>query len=109
LPDAYAKGESKLFKSLVVSKVVKGIQKASPEGGFVKPINGVWYEVGDDMAREKVGEVLQDKNHRSHYKSSTKAKHHRWKQERQVQVNTKGHLEAMVKDWEETKHLMNCS
>jgi hypothetical protein len=24
-------------------------------------------------------------------------------------VNTKGHLEAMVKDWEETKHLMNCS
>jgi hypothetical protein len=45
--DAYAKAESKLFKSLVVSKVIKGIQKASPEGDFVKPINGVWYQVGD--------------------------------------------------------------
>jgi hypothetical protein len=99
--DAYAKAESKLFKSLVVSKVVKGIRKASPEGGFVKPINGVWYEVGDYTAREKVGQALRDKNH-SHYKSSTKAKRHRWKQEKQVQANTEGHLEAMLK---QNKHI----
>jgi hypothetical protein len=95
--DAYAKAESKLFKSLVVSKVVNWIRKASPEGGFVKSINGVWHEVGDYTAREKVGQALRDQNH-SHYKSSTKSKRHRWKQEKQVQTNTEGHFEAIVKE-----------
>jgi hypothetical protein len=95
--DAYAKAEGKLFKSLVVSKVVNWIRKASLEGGFVKPINGVWYEVGDYTAREKVGQALRDQNH-SQYKSSTKAKRRRWKHEKQVQTNTDGYLEAMVKE-----------
>jgi hypothetical protein len=99
--DAYAKAESKLFKSLVVSKVVDWIRKASPQGGFVKSINGVWHEVGDYTAREKIGQALRDQNH-SHYKSSTKSKRHRWKQEKQVQTNTEGHLEAMVR---ENKHI----
>ena len=77
----YANAESKMFKSLVVSTVVDWVRANSgPEGGFVKQIQGIWYEVGDAMAREKTGQALREQNHKQ-YKSSTKAKRRRWKQE----------------------------
>ena len=37
------------------------------------PLTGVWQEVGDHLAREKVGQTIRDALH-SNYKSSTKAK-----------------------------------
>jgi hypothetical protein len=83
--DSYAKAPSKVFKSLIVSSIIGWVRTRSPNGGFVKQLNdGVWYEVGDEIAREKVGQALRDKNH-THYKSSMKAKRRRWKKEKQEQ------------------------
>lgn len=47
----YSECESKLEKSFVVSKVIKIVRKQSPNGGFVKNLDGSWYEVGDKIAR----------------------------------------------------------
>jgi hypothetical protein len=52
----YSKATSKLEKSVIVSKVVNSVRGASPEGGFVKQKGGNWYEVGDHIAREKIGQ-----------------------------------------------------
>jgi hypothetical protein len=54
--DRYSEANTKLEKSLVVSKIVESIREASPDGGFVKKESGRWFEVGDHMAREKVGQ-----------------------------------------------------
>lgn len=93
---AYAAAESKLFKSLVVSELVKWFRERSTHGGgFVKKVNGCWYEVGDHLAREKVGQALRDQNH-SKYKSSTKAKRKRWLQAKQKMVNSDKEIKNMV-------------
>jgi len=68
-----AKKTSKQQKSKIVTRVVNTIRQASPHGGFVKEINGNWYEVGDRSAKEKVGQTFRDLLHRE-YPSSTKAK-----------------------------------
>jgi hypothetical protein len=93
--NAYAEAETKLYKSLVVSSVVEWFRKASPNGGFVKELNGVWYEVGDHLTREKVGQALRDRLH-SHYKSSTKAKRRRWKKEEQEKFDKEEYLDNMI-------------
>ena len=55
--DTYAKAKSKLEKSIIVSSIVTAVREASPHGGFVREgSNGTWYEVGDHIAREKVGQ-----------------------------------------------------
>ena len=71
----YAQTDTKLEKSLIVSEIIESIRAASPTGGFVKYVkkDARWYEVGDQWAREKVGQSLRDLLH-SQYKSSTKAK-----------------------------------
>lgn len=53
----YAVCESKLEKSFVVSKVLKRVRQASPHGGFVKSLKGKYWEVGDRLSREKIGQV----------------------------------------------------
>lgn len=52
----YEAAQSKLDKSLIVSTIVDSVRRATPNGGFVKEIDGVWYEVGDHNAREKCGQ-----------------------------------------------------
>lgn len=74
--EKYSKASSKLEKSLVVSDIVDTIREGSPNGGFVRCIDGVWYEVGDSIAREKCGGAARDMLH-TQYKSSTKAKKRR--------------------------------
>lgn len=69
----YAQAKSKLEKSIIVSKVVDSVRDNSPDGGFVKKVCDQWYEVGDSVAREKIGQCLRDQLH-SKYKSSTRAK-----------------------------------
>jgi hypothetical protein len=54
--ERYSAASSKIEKSLIVSSIVDSIREASPNGGFVKEINGVWYEVGSKIAREKCGQ-----------------------------------------------------
>lgn len=76
--NAYHQAESKLFKSLHVSSVISFFEENG--GGFVKNCNGVWCKVSEQLAREKVGQALRDQLS-SQYKSSTKSKRRRWKQE----------------------------
>ena len=67
-------------KSLIVTTIVDAVRDVSPNGGFVKkdPKTGVWYDVGDPLAREKIGQTIRDQLH-SKYKSSTQAKKERRK------------------------------
>jgi hypothetical protein len=53
----YSMCECKLDKSFVVSKVLKRVRQASPHGGFVKRLKGKFWEVGDRLSREKIGQV----------------------------------------------------
>jgi flagellar biosynthesis GTPase FlhF len=97
--EAYAQAGSRLYKSLVVSSVVNWVREASPNGGFVKEIDGIWYEVGDHLAREKVGQALREQLH-SQYKSSAKSKRSRRKVEERKLANEQQKsyslLDAMV-------------
>lgn len=52
----YSKADTKQDKSHIVSLIVDSVRLASPDGGFVKQENGIWYEVGDHIAREKCGQ-----------------------------------------------------
>jgi hypothetical protein len=70
----YSNAKSKLEKTRIVSHIIESIRARSPSGGFIRQDeNGQWYEVGDHMAREKVGQSFRDLLH-GRYKSSTKAK-----------------------------------
>lgn len=69
----YSKAETKVDKSLLVSEIVDSVRGMSPNGGFVKKFGNQWMEVGDSVAREKIGQCLRDQLH-SKYKSSTQAK-----------------------------------
>jgi len=70
----YSAAESKLEKSFVVSKIIKTVRKrGTPNGGFVKKLQAGWFEVGDRLSREKIGQAFRDALH-TQYKSSTKAK-----------------------------------
>lgn len=77
--EEYSKCDTKFEKSLIVTKVIEAVREASPNGGFIKKVDGVWYDVGDHLAREKTGQSFRDSLY-THYKSSTKAKQARRKQ-----------------------------
>ena len=77
----YSDAATKFEKSLIVSQVVESVGEASPNGGlFIKYLSGQWYQVSDNLAREKVGQAFRDALH-SKYKSSSKAKRRRWRME----------------------------
>ena len=71
--ESYGETTCKYEKSKIVSHIVNTIRECSQVGGFVKLIDGVWYEVGDRAAKEKVGQTFRDLLHNK-YSSSTKAK-----------------------------------
>lgn len=70
---SYSEARNKLEKSAIVSTIVGSIKQAAPTGAFVKFEGGMWWEVEDGVAREKVGCLLRDSLH-TQYRSSTKAK-----------------------------------
>ena len=76
--DSYAKADSKMEKSLLVSAIVNMVRRNSPNGGFLKKNSktGRYQAVSDRIAREKVGQMLRDALH-TQYKSSTAAKRKR--------------------------------
>ena len=43
-------------KSAIITTIVDTIRQYSPDGGFIRRIDGRWYEVGDHVAREKIGQ-----------------------------------------------------
>ncbi|CAB9502990.1 Nitrilase family, member 2 [Seminavis robusta] len=60
--ERYSATKSKMEKTLIVTSIVDSVREASPSGGFVKqdPKTKSWYEVGDAVAREKVGQLLRE-------------------------------------------------
>jgi hypothetical protein len=50
--DRYSQAATKIEKSSIVSAVIDAIRRDSPGGGFVKEIDGKYFEVGDHAARE---------------------------------------------------------
>lgn len=75
--EKYSNAKNKYEKTLIVSSIVDEVRERSPQGGFVKQEpDGLWYEVGDHLAREKAGQNLRDGLSKQ-YKSSTKAKRRR--------------------------------
>jgi hypothetical protein len=68
----YSGATTKLEKSLLVSTIVDTVRDNSPKGGFVKfaESTGMWHEVGDHLAREKVGQAFRDALH-TKYRSSS--------------------------------------
>jgi hypothetical protein len=68
---AYSKAENKLDKSVIVSSIVGAIKRGG--GNFVKYEDGIWWEVDDAFAREKIGCMLRDYLH-TQYRSSAKPK-----------------------------------
>jgi hypothetical protein len=67
----YSEAKNKVEKSAIVSTIVGAIKRGG--GNFVKCEDGIWWEVDDAIAREKVGCLLRDYLH-TQYRSSTKAK-----------------------------------
>mmetsp|Transcript_38299 Transcript_38299/g.92653 ORF Transcript_38299/g.92653 Transcript_38299/m.92653 type:complete len:212 (-) Transcript_38299:547-1182(-) len=58
------KASSRIAKSAIITNLVNSIRDSStqPGGGFVRFDNasGMWYEVGEKVARDKVGQALRD-------------------------------------------------
>lgn len=52
---------TKQEKTQVIAAVVNRVRRESPGGGFVKRDfhSGLWYEIGDDKARDKVGHAIR--------------------------------------------------
>lgn len=84
--EQYSMSLSKAEKSLIVSEIVETIRNAG--GCFARFENGTWYEVGDRIAREKVGAQFRDCLHMQ-YRSSTKAKTARRRANRKAEKKVK--------------------
>jgi hypothetical protein len=69
--ERYSRAITKAAKSVIVSEIIDVIRNAG--GNFCKFKKGVWVEVGNHCAREKVGSLLRDFLH-TQYRSSAKAK-----------------------------------
>ncbi|KAL3924660.1 MAG: hypothetical protein SGILL_000912 [Bacillariaceae sp.] len=85
--------DSRIEKSIIVSKIVDMVRDACPQGGFVKQEDGAWFEVSDHVARERVGSMLRDMLHQQ-YRSSSKSKLER---RRRSSVESDGKLPATKK------------
>merc|ERR1711862_685431 len=91
----YGEATTKFEKSMIVSEVLDEVRsRCNVDGGFVKPDgNGGYYEVGDHLAREKVGQSLRD-GLSSKYKSSAKSKKRRQKI---VSVGVANEFDSIIK------------
>ncbi|CAB9499758.1 Nitrilase family, member 2 [Seminavis robusta] len=89
----YASATCKYQKSKIVSHIVNTVRHLSPQGGFVKQIKGVYYEIGDRQAKEKVGQTFRDLLHEI-YPSSTKAKARARIQQQIVEYQTETFVSA---------------
>lgn len=69
----YSNAKNKIEKTAIVSAIVDSVRKED-SGVFVRQEkDGVWWEVEDSFAREKIGCIFRDILH-TQYRSSTKAK-----------------------------------
>jgi hypothetical protein len=57
----YQEADTRIQKSIIVMEIVDKVRDDGPDwAGFVKKIKGSWFEIGDEAAREKVGQALRD-------------------------------------------------
>ncbi|KAG7342368.1 hypothetical protein IV203_007461 [Nitzschia inconspicua] len=78
---SYGKATNKVEKTEIVSNIMDSIKKdCGDQPAFVKKEEGVWWEVDDAFAREKIGCIFRDSLF-TKYRSSTKAKLARRKQQ----------------------------
>ena len=78
----YSEARHKFEKTAIVSSIVACIKHAAPDGAFVKCEDGMWFEVEDSVAREKVGGMLRVS---PQYRSRNKAN----KATRRIRVQSK--------------------
>mmetsp|Transcript_27951 Transcript_27951/g.52411 ORF Transcript_27951/g.52411 Transcript_27951/m.52411 type:complete len:384 (+) Transcript_27951:414-1565(+) len=79
--DKYGKAANKVEKTEIVTNIIETIKQGCPDQpGFLKKEDGVWWEVDDAFAREKIGCIFRDQLF-TKYRSSTKAKLARRKQQ----------------------------
>eukprot|EP00980_Cylindrotheca_fusiformis_P005559 scaffold1177_cov79-Cylindrotheca_fusiformis.AAC.1 len=63
---SYSAAKSRSEKSAIISEIVTSIRESSTQGGgFVRLDSNTrrWYEVGDKVARDKVGQTLRDSSY----------------------------------------------
>ena len=82
----YTKASSRSAKTQVISDLIQTVRNAAPAGPFVKFKNGRWWEVGDHVAREKVGYIIRDLLH-DQYRSSSRSKSVIRKQRKQEELD----------------------
>lgn len=74
--DRYENARSKMDKTVLVSEIVDIVRESSLVGGFIRQDrDGRWYEVGDAIAREKVGQALRNALAEKNKDPATKGKH----------------------------------
>ena len=106
--EEYSRAKSKLDKSGVLSKVVYEVRQNSPKGGFVKQdANGVWFEVGDFLAREKTSQAFRDALH-DRYKSSNLSKKKR-RQEEQAKSHQQSYSRTVRSEYDISSRLERLS
>eukprot|EP00547_Thalassionema_nitzschioides_P014377 CAMPEP_0194241482 /NCGR_PEP_ID=MMETSP0158-20130606/7335_1 /TAXON_ID=33649 /ORGANISM="Thalassionema nitzschioides, Strain L26-B" /LENGTH=238 /DNA_ID=CAMNT_0038976381 /DNA_START=17 /DNA_END=730 /DNA_ORIENTATION=+ len=91
----YSNANTKLDKSIIVSEIIYEVRS---RGGFVKQISEEqWNDVGDEFARERVGQTIRDRLH-NQYRSSTAAKQKRRQQAREAVVgcNSRSKLQSQT-------------
>ena len=79
----YVQAETKLQKGQIITNIMQGIREQCAQsrngtggGGFVKCVAGVWYDVGDFLAREKTSQCFRDAL-AAHYSSAAQSKYQR--------------------------------
>jgi len=80
LPE-YSRASTRVEKSSIVTSMIDQVRDSNGGGFIKKRRNGkkqAWYDVGDNVVREKTGQALRDLLH-DKYKSSTKQKKERRK------------------------------
>jgi len=87
--DEYSSAKTKQEKSNILADLVKLIRKISPNGGFLKQdsATGLWYEVGDFLAREKTSQAFRDALHEDYRSSNSFKKKQRRKQNKRKPDN----------------------
>jgi hypothetical protein len=105
----YGAAESKMAKGAIISDIMQTVRfkcheyhKNDVVGGFVKCVNGVWYEVGDFLAREKTSQCFRDAL-ASNYSSSAQSKYLRRRAKEAEHIDPQNHSFS-VRRAKETEH-----
>jgi hypothetical protein len=78
--NVYVEADTKHAKGNIISNIMENVRQKCCDyhgdrvGGFIKSVNGLWYDVGDFLAREKTSQCFRDAL-AAHYSSSAQSKY----------------------------------